>query len=310
MTKTNWQELIDAELGASKWNDRLSKAIQHKVEELDDKAPKTPVYIPFISVAMLAIVVFLSLNILPELQQGDSPISEEVKFQQVYYSKFPAYEGILNAKENLSVMGMAQTSDPQLLQQLSTAYEEKKEIKQPDLYDSESISVILYGQQNVAYGFNIYKTEANEVIFEQPTSQRYYQYSGTETAKIFELIEKQLNLKWFLIICAIAVAVELLIQFMIPKYYGVKRRKEKIDNITLDRITRWVPVPYIIYCWWKISLKPISLTWWEILIPFIVYQVVVLLLMKREKEPRPYIIEQMWSFTSVLIFIVVLMFML
>ncbi|MER2000661.1 MAG: hypothetical protein ABS882_12885, partial [Lysinibacillus sp.] len=70
MTKINWQQQIDEELGKPKWNSNLSRAIQQQADELE-KSSKTPIFIPFITVAMVTIIVFLSLSFLPNFQQID-----------------------------------------------------------------------------------------------------------------------------------------------------------------------------------------------------------------------------------------------
>lgn len=312
MTNNEWQQKIDTELGEKKWNAALSRAIQQKASEQEQayQLKKTQILIPFISVAMMAILLFLSLSFLPSYQQNDRATSDKIKFKQVYYSKLDAQKYLLNAQGDLWTVGMAKTSDQELLHQLSIAFEAKEEIVEPETTHSVSKSVIMYDEVNIAYPYNIYKTFTKELIFESPTSNQFYKYSGPETDIIFEFIDKPTSTKTLLIIFGIFIAIIYMVEFLALKYYKVKKRKETFDHITLERITRWIPLPYLIYIIIKFSIRPLTLTWWEILIPFILYQITVLLLMKRQKEPHPYIVERMIMFCIKLMFIITCMFVL
>ncbi|MER1998715.1 MAG: hypothetical protein ABS882_03000, partial [Lysinibacillus sp.] len=229
---------------------------------------------------------------------------------KMYYSKLPAEEGLMNVQQNLAVVGMTQTSDAELLNQLSIVYEQMQQIDPPNTDNATSMSVILYDDVNIAYAFNIYRTYTNEVIFEDPHQYEFYKYSGNDTAQIFALLDKQFKIKTFIILAVIVIAIELIIPFSIRRYYNVPKRKETFDNITFNRIARWAPLPYLLYCNIKLTFRPLTLTWWEVLIPFIVYQMVVLLLMKQQKEPHPYIVERMLSFSVALVFMIMIMLML
>lgn len=308
----NFQKRIDKELGEPKWNDNLSRAIQRRAMELEPKQPQKtmPVFVPFVSMAMLTILVLLALSYFPMWQQGDQAADREMKFQQMYYSKMHADSYIQAGQPNLWTVGMDKTTDAALLQQLSTAYEQLQEIKEPKTENARLKSVILYDEMNVAYPYNIYKTYTNELLFENVTSQTFYKYSGPETDVIFEFIDKPYALKKSIITLVVFIILFFIAQYTVLRYYGVKRRKETFDDITLERLFRWAPIPYLLYINFKFASRPLTLTWWEIVVPFLFYQIVQLILMKQQKEPHAYIVEQMVMSCIALLFIIVNMWIL
>ena len=300
-----WKQQIDEQLGPKKWNKQLSSAIQQQAARLDDTPQKAPSFIPFISMAMLTVLILLTLSVWPlQPQNGEQASETELKFKEVYYSKLPAQSYDFHATDNLFSIGMEKTNDALLLEQFSIAYEQKKEIDTLSLEHSKKMDIILFDEVGIQYRYQIHETFTGELIFEEPESYVFYKYSGPETALIFDLIDKEFPLKTFIIFAAIILVIALVSPYIVYKYYGVKKRKETFNHITLNRLSRWLPVPYLFYVNVKLAFGPEKLTWWEIIIPFLLYQFAVLCLMKQQKEPHPYIVERMINFIIGLVLLI------
>ena len=304
-TPSKWKQQIDREFGQPKWNDELSAAIQKRVVQIDDKPHKAPSFIPFVSMAMLAVLVLLTLSVWPlQPQTGEQASQVELKFQKVYFSKLPTQSYVYSATDNLFTIGMEKTDDPLLLEQLTIAFEQKEKIDTANLDHSKKMDVILFDEVGTQYQYKIHKTYTDELVFQESDSENFYKYRGQETSQIFGLIEQQFKLKPFLIFAGIILMILLILPRIIYKHYGVEKRKETFDHLTLNKLARWLPLPYIIYVNFKLAIRPLTLTWWEILVPFLMYQIAVLWLMKRQREPHPYIVERMSIFILALMLLI------
>ena len=302
-----WQQQIDQELGNKKWTRQLSNAIVEQAEE-NGQNRKAPIFIPFISVAMFAIAMLLVLSLSPfQTQNGEQATSEPNTIQQVYYSVLPTNDYEFNVTKNMFNVGVKTSANPKLLQQLSIAFTEKQEVVTADIDYEKMLDVILVDDVGIAYSYKLHLLNNGDIIFEVPESDRLYKYSGLQLQEITALMQKQMNVGIILTIVVIGVMISWIVPWSVLKYYRVKKRKETFDHIILNRIDRWLPGVFYFYVNLNLIFGAESFSWWKIIVPVIIYQLVILWLMNQQKEPKPYIMERLAGFIMHLLLLIGMM---